>query len=360
MKEQILVIEDNSDVRKNICEILESDGYSVSTAENGLIGLELLKKQQPDLVLCDIMMPEMDGYNVLRSTREISSISATPFIFLTAKTAKEDMSFGMQLGADDYIMKPFTIAELLSRVKTRLEKRKEVIRKSNVKLKELTDRIGVPIAKELKDPLNTIVGLSEMIISEFNGMTKEEIVEFISLVHRSGLELREVVGKAMTYYDIQKVQSEPEILESLKESSKDVKSLVAKIASEEAESFGRSNDLIMSISSAHVKAPEEYFVPMMREVLNNAFKFSPKGTYVKVLGGEEAGNLMLSISDEGVGFTENQIESIGAYQTFDSEGNNGLGLGLQNAKQIAQMFDGSFKINSTKGLGTTVKIGMPA
>ena len=361
MRELILVIEDNTDVRKNICEILESDDYQVMKAENGTIGLDLIQKEKPDLVLCDIMMPEMDGYKVLHNVRAISSVAATPFIFLTAKTSKEDMSLGMQLGADDYIMKPFTIAELLSRVRTRLDKRKEIIEKSEEKLQTLTDHLGIPITKELNEPLKTILGLSEFIINDYHSLEKKEMAEFVTLIRKAGLELNEVVAKTMAYYDLEKIFHEPGKLDSLKKTSTHVKDVLTKVAVEEANNFGRKHDLVVSIEDLEAQAPEDYFMQMMREVLNNAFKYSPKGTAVRIFGGEDNGKLQISISDEGIGFSEEELEHIGAYQTFHEEyAASGMGLGLQNAKRIAQLFDGSFHINSKKGLGTTVKIAIPS
>lgn len=360
MREFIVVIEDNADVRRNICEILRSEDYEVEEAENGTVGLDLIKRHTPDLVLCDIMMPEMDGFEVLNNMRNHSSVSSTPFVFLTAKTAGEDMSRGMEMGADDYIMKPFTIDELLNRIRVRLDKRKEVLQKSDERLKSLTDQIGLPIAKELNAPLKAIIGLGEMILSEGHAIDKSEIIEFVSLMHKGGLELKEIVGKTLTYYDLESMEQEPQRLATLKDDTTEVKDLVTQLAYEEAEVFGRELDLVMSVEDMKAKAPKNYLIQMLKEVINNAFKFSPKGTIVKVLGGNDNENLHISVSDEGVGLSEEEIVNIGAYKTFkDLEQLKGIGLGLQNAKRIAQLFDGSFHIDSHKGLGTTIKIALP-
>ena len=100
---KILVIEDNKHVRENTAELLALAGYAVVTAENGKMGVEKAKEFAPDLVICDIMMPQMDGYDVLRTLAQDSTTSSTPFIFLTAKTDRADMRMGMNLGADDYL-----------------------------------------------------------------------------------------------------------------------------------------------------------------------------------------------------------------------------------------------------------------
>ncbi len=129
---RILVIEDNEEVRENLVEILSLSGYEVSDAANGKIGVELAVAQPPDLILCDIMMPVLDGFGVLNILSKRPATAAVPFVFLTAKTEKEDFRRGMNLGADDYITKPFYKDELLQVIETRLRK--------NVQLKKQFDR----------------------------------------------------------------------------------------------------------------------------------------------------------------------------------------------------------------------------
>ena len=118
----ILVIDDNADIRENTAEILELAGYKTFTAENGKKGVELALKEKPDVIVCDIMMPELDGYGVLHLLRKNPQSQQIPFIFLTAKTERTDFRKGMEMGADDYITKPFGDIELLNAIETRLKK----------------------------------------------------------------------------------------------------------------------------------------------------------------------------------------------------------------------------------------------
>lgn len=126
---KILVIEDNVEVRENLCEILELDSYHVISAENGKIGVDKALSEQPDIILCDVMMPILDGYGVLKILNKNPASNHIPFIFLTAKAEKEDMRKGMGLGAEDYITKPFDDVELLEAIEMRLKK-SERIKKS--------------------------------------------------------------------------------------------------------------------------------------------------------------------------------------------------------------------------------------
>lgn len=118
---KILVIEDEETVRENILELLDAEGFDAIAAENGRIGLGLAQQQLPDMILCDVRMPELDGYGVLKALRSTSATTKIPFVFLTAKAAKTDISLGLELGANAYLTKPFTVAELLKAIATHMK-----------------------------------------------------------------------------------------------------------------------------------------------------------------------------------------------------------------------------------------------
>jgi len=122
MAKKVLVIDDNADIRENTAEILDMAGYRSITASDGKEGVDVAVEQQPDIIVCDIMMPGLDGYGVLHLVRKNPSLVNIPFIFLTAKTERSDFRKGMEMGADDYLTKPFTQIELLNAVETRLKK----------------------------------------------------------------------------------------------------------------------------------------------------------------------------------------------------------------------------------------------
>jgi CRP-like cAMP-binding protein/CheY-like chemotaxis protein len=123
MSKKVLVIEDNNDIRENVVEILELAGYSVEAASDGRTGVDLALKNVPDIILCDIMMPELDGYGVLYLLNKNPETTAVPFIFLTAKAERIDLRKGMEMGADDYLTKPFDDIELLNAIESRLKKK---------------------------------------------------------------------------------------------------------------------------------------------------------------------------------------------------------------------------------------------
>ncbi len=143
MSKKVLIIEDNNEIRENVVEILELAGYTVYAASNGKVGVDLALKNLPDIILCDIMMPELDGYGVLYLLNKYPEVAATPFIFLTAKAERVDLRKGMEMGADDYLTKPFDDMDLLNAIESRLKKKEA---QQNFYSKSL-DSLGTLISK---------------------------------------------------------------------------------------------------------------------------------------------------------------------------------------------------------------------
>ncbi len=139
MKDKILIIEDNEDIRESTAEILALAGYQVLMASNGKFGVEIAQKEIPSLILCDIMMPELDGFGVLYLLEKNPATAVIPFIFLTAKAERADMRKGMEMGADDYLTKPFDDIELLNAVESRLNKKNKQQDFYTTGLKHLTE-----------------------------------------------------------------------------------------------------------------------------------------------------------------------------------------------------------------------------
>jgi two-component system, sensor histidine kinase and response regulator len=149
----ILAIEDEIEIRENIQDILELEGFNVLTAENGRIGVQVAQEHHPDLIICDVMMPELDGYDVLLKLRQDPTTLKIPFIFLSAKAANTDFRKGMSLGADDYLTKPFTPSELCSAIAIRLENRKMMMERYAQELERVMGAslsVTSPLASKMK------------------------------------------------------------------------------------------------------------------------------------------------------------------------------------------------------------------
>lgn len=198
--DKILVIEDEKNIRDTIKEILALNDYKVETAENGLLGVAKALQFKPDLIVCDVMMPEMDGFETLNNIRSISDISNTPFIFLTAKAEKRDFREGMNSGADDFLNKPFNTKELLEVIQMRITKSKKakeeyseeiIILKNEVSnLQTSIDNLSYNNSHVLRAPLLKIIGLINYLI-DGSGETSPMNKEALDMLKESCLELSE-------------------------------------------------------------------------------------------------------------------------------------------------------------------------
>ena len=178
----LLLIEDNDEIRENTAEILELADYKVTTAENGKVGVEKAIAEKPDIIICDVMMPVLDGYGVLHLLHKNPELKGIPFIFLTAKTERSDFRKGMEMGADDYVTKPFTDIELLTAIESRLKKA-EILKKSfessAAGMQQMLDEFSGKKALEnfTKDRNTNHYKKKQLIYSEGNHPTKLYYVE---------------------------------------------------------------------------------------------------------------------------------------------------------------------------------------
>lgn len=209
---KILVIEDEPEMRRNLATVLRLEQFQPFAAENGRVGVEVARREKPDLILCDVMMPGLDGYGVLQALRGCADTAAIPFIFLTAKGEKEDLRSGMNLGADDYLTKPVPKAELLKAIAARLRRSEEQIQRNFkpdfssheplVKL-GLTPRAAETLLWAAQGKTNaeiaTILGISESTVKKH----MLEVFEKLGVETRGAATLRalEVLGSPGRFSD---------------------------------------------------------------------------------------------------------------------------------------------------------------
>ena len=182
MAKKILIIEDQAPMRRTVALMLELEGYKTCVAENGRIGIEVARKEQPDLILCDVMMPEIDGYGVVQALREEPAFANTPFIFLTAKIDRADVRIGMNFGADDYLTKPVVREDLLAALETRLA-RADVLRQ------RIEDNSGFNPDFERPDLLQKAFGLtpreSEVLLWVAQGKSNGDVAAILEMSEKT-------------------------------------------------------------------------------------------------------------------------------------------------------------------------------
>ncbi|MDX2099165.1 MAG: response regulator, partial [Leptolyngbyaceae cyanobacterium bins.59] len=213
---KILIIEDEPIIRETIADLLEMEQYRTLTAENGQTGVQLAQEQFPDLILCDIAMPEMDGHGVLNTLRQNPRTANIPFIFLTAKADKQDLRHGMELGADDYLTKPFTPDELIRAIETRFNRQALSEQQAQQKLEELRSSITHALPHELHTPLNGIIGMSELLISDYDTLEPQEILEMAEDINTSAKRLYRLNQNFLLYAEMELMAYDPERIQALR------------------------------------------------------------------------------------------------------------------------------------------------
>jgi len=359
----ILIIEDEPQIRNNIREILHLSDFDTLVAENGLQGLELAKEKHPDLIICDLMMPELDGYGVLTQLRQNSDTATIPLIFLTAKSNWSDLRKGMELGADDYLTKPFQTEQLLQAVNTRLDKQAISDQQTQEKLNTLSKSISFSLPHEINTPLNHILGISNLLIEEYDIISREEILEMLTSINKAGKRLHALTINFLMYAEIELLSSNPEKIASLRNYGVQifVKSIIENVALNTAKSFNREADLSIDISEEMVQLSPAKLTKITEEIIDNAFKFSQPNTPVKIIGHSDNDTFHLFIIDHGRGMTQEQISNIGAYAQFERKmyEQQGSGLGLLIAKRLVELHGGEFSIESIYKKQTIIRIVLP-
>ncbi len=345
---KILVIEDDPLLAENICQLLDAEGYLVEYAENGKIGVEKARTTNPDLIISDIMMPEMDGYEVLAELMKDKNTATIPFIFLTAKTDLENLRKGMSLGAEDYIFKPFKIDELLDAVKIRLKK-KEL---SEHKLDEAKHQIFSKMHHDLRTPMVPILGLSDLISEEED---INEIKNMVKVIKQSGRKLFDRIEKFLIYNDL-----------TLKcgQNGKNVsrESLISNQFIERiTNSINENTDItrvVYKVEPAELLISEWCLQVLLKEIIENALKYSPAEKQVIVEGKIFEDSYSITVKDFGRGMTQEEINSISVFNKFTKNkiADSGMGLGLAICKKIAQLNNLDFRINSIPDKETTCEI----
>lgn len=354
MKHSILIIEDEATIRNDLSEIMLFEGYEVYTAENGITGFQLAIDKLPDLILSDVMMPDMDGYEVLTALRENPSTRLIPVILVTAMADKEDMRTGMKLGADDYLIKPFTRQELLDAINSRIQKADFLSEKRQSDLQELRLQLIKYLPHELNTPLNGIIGIGQILKDYPDSLSQNEIADFGKNIYDSGMRLYRLIQNYLLYSELVIRRDTISSSAPLENPGDLCQSILMSIALK----YKRTSDFEIEVEPCDVLIGFKEFSKVLEELLDNAFKFSIPGTKIFIRCGEFEGKFRLIIIDNGKGMTSDEMHRIGAYMQFNRTlyEQQGSGMGLSIAKMIVDMYNGELHIESEPNQGTTVTV----
>lgn len=361
----IMIVEDEASLREEIVEMLGFEGYDVIQAEHGVAALRLLERQIPDLIISDISMPDMDGYTLLERVRTTPTISLIPFILLTAHAERSFVRHGMELGADDYIPKPFTSAELLAAVKSRIGRvylQSEAIQKQ---LDVLKSQLAHRITHELRTPLVSIRMVSDIIERRISHLGNGELTELLHLLTQGADRLTHVVEQMVFLTQLEEGALTSETIQN-NDLTVDLWTMMTAAIDLSRRYAYRNHDKPIETQLHDQRATIRCHAQSLRhafaEVISNALNFAVEGATVHISGWKAEGQVWITILDSSTGTaTTPEGEAGDAFFQPDrkQKEQQGLGLGLHIATMIVEVHGGHLEFTSIPNRGTQVTINLP-
>ena len=355
--QKVLIVDDVSKNIQLVANFLKQAGYEINFALSGKAALKHIEEESFDLILLDIMMPEMDGFEVCRTLKSNSNTSEIPVIFLTAKTDIDSITKAFKVGGIDYITKPFNKSELLVRVKTHLEMQRQ---KKNLKeLNATKDKFFSIIAHDLRSPLNQLLGLSEILQREVVSEREEEVIKLAKLINESARSGRLLLENLLEWSRSQSssINFNPEIL-SLSTLSKEV------IELNEQNAAQKNIEIRSKIGEEENAFADGNMVKtILRNLLSNSIKFTNSGGQIKIEAKSSNGMITLSVIDNGIGIEEHDIEKLFRIdvnpKSIGRSKEKGSGLGLILCREFVEKNGGKIWAESKPGNGSTFKFNLP-
>lgn len=360
----LLIVDDVEQNLQVLGEILTAQGLRFAAAMNGQKALEVIQYRRPDLLLLDVMMPDMDGYEVCRRLKANPETEHIPVIFLTAANDKESVVQAFNVGAVDYITKPFHSAELLARVYAQLElqKMREALLLANEELRrsnELKDKLFSLVAHDLRGPFQTFLGTADLLNHYIDRLTKSQLLRMGNRLAELSQTLFTLTDNLLTWARAQMMQG------NIVPKAVDINTMVTTCmalfenrAHEKGIAFANNVD-IGTVATVDV----ELFNTVLRNLLSNAVKFTPPNGTIAVGAEQKGGSILITVTDSGIGMTTQAVLGLFSRDnhstTTGTAGEVGTGLGLLLCKELLERNGGGISVESSLGCGTTFRFVLP-
>lgn len=350
----ILLLDDDENILSTFSMALRHHGYRVIEASSGDAGIELAIKHLPDLILSDISMPGKDGQAVLQSIREHPELSTKQVVLMTGQTHLVTPRRGMELGADDFLVKPISLGDLLRCVEARLQRAQIHWRVEDRMLSKLRTSLHSSLPHELFTPLGGIIGLADILRADLPNLPPEESADLLNDIHQSALRLHRTLRNYLMILDHDQTAPEP-ALTTEKLSADRLEENIRSGLQTAISRHGRDADVRIGLKPCPVIATPGNVNLIAEELVDNACKFSRKGTVIEVHFSPEA---VLTVKDSGRGMTAEEVKQVGSFQQFDrkKQEQQGLGLGLALVQKLAAKSGAVLAIESQPSQGTTVTV----
>ena len=364
MKSSILIVDDNPKNLQLAASVL-NPFYRLFLADSGEKAIKTAEAKIPDLILLDIMMPDINGFEVCKALKQNETTKKIPIIFITAKTEEEDISLAFELGGADYVTKPFKIKEVLARVKTQidLKQAQNMLEKQNLELKDLVqnrDAFFSIIAHDLRSPFQGLLGFTKMLADDFDTFTNNDLNPLLISMHNSVESLYGLLNDLLDWVRLHRgaMLHTPQKLNLSEVITKSVYSLEQVISKKQI-------DMVITVDDKMIIYADEFMInSIFNNLLSNAIKFTNKGGKVSINAKKMENNfLWISINDNGIGMSKSITdrlfkinEQIG-YNGTEGEKSNGLGLIL--TKDFVVTNGGRIWVDSIENKGSTFNFTLP-
>jgi two-component system, sensor histidine kinase and response regulator len=353
----ILVVDDNEQNLTVVGKMLIESGYKISLVSSGSHALESINNLLPDLILLDIMMPEMDGFEVCKRLKEMTKTKDIPVIFLTARVETEDIVSGFKVGAVDYIIKPFKREELLARVNTHIK-----LMNAERSLREslaAKNKLFSIIAHDLRGPMGSFMMMLDLISAHIGSISIDKLQKQINQLQDSSKNTYHLLDNLLTWARSQtgaiKYDQKIHNLRSCVEES--IRSLVPAAKSKGISIENNVDDNFLAYFDLNT------ITTVLRNLVSNSLKFTKEKGMVKIESTKNENSFVLSISDNGIGISDDNIDKLfnesHNFSTIGIKGEKGSGLGLLLCKEFVQKNNGKIWVESKPELGTTFFFTLP-
>ena len=344
--------------------LLTNEKFQVCTANNGTSCIEMTRKEHPDLILLDVMMPDMNGFDTATILKKDDSTKDIPIIFLTALNTPQDLVHGFQVGASDFLTKPFNKEELVMRVTQQISlvAAKRIIEKQNEELRATLsnrDKMYSVIAHDLRSPMASIRMVLNLVVASASPETVgAELYTLLDQANRESEEVHDLLDNLLKW-----TKSQTGRLTVVKQELdlSDIIPGVVEIFETIAQTKRIKLDYQPTGGALKVEADNDMMKTVVRNFLSNAIKFSPEDSTIEIIMAQEGDFAKVSVRDHGVGIAADRLESIfhKGETTYGTGGEEGSGLGLQLCQDFARKNGGDCTVESVLGEGSTFSVLIP-
>jgi two-component system sensor histidine kinase/response regulator len=360
----ILIVDDNKNNLQVLGSTLHTEGYRLAMAKNGQDAIKQAKKNAPDIILLDIMMPEIDGYQTCKMLKKDENTKSIPVIFLTAKTETDDIVKGFKVGGVDYITKPFKKEELLVRLKNHLDLRqatKKIAQQAQT-LKELNntkDQMFSIISHDLRSPLAGLKNMLDLLTDKETPTDQDFRESAINIMKATTDSTVNLLENLLFWARSQRGDLEINIsrldLHAIVEEN--IQLAINTIHQKELKVSNKLPDYELVMGDMNLTKT------IVRNLLNNAIKFTPNGESITFSSAHNKNHIQLLVADTGIGISEENLKKLfkndEQFTTYGTNNEKGSGLGLKLCKSFAEKQEGELTVISEEGKGTTFTLSLP-